>query len=60
MAADHRVYPFPCQSMQCGRTTCPATCPALPELEEFKAWREATAAVKPDPIWSPTFWKATR
>jgi len=52
-------YPIACQSAYCGKSDCPNTCKALPALQEFKAWRERTAAEQPDWIWSPTFWKAT-
>lgn len=54
-----RLYPSCCTSAFCGRTDCTG-CRYLPVLEEFKAWRERTAATRPDWIWSPSVWTATR
>ena len=56
-AACLRTYPMPCRSLHCGEILCPATCPHLPELEAFKAWKQRTNAHQPDPIWSPTIWQ---
>jgi hypothetical protein len=53
-----RTYPAWCRSLYCGETTCPPTCPHLAELQEFKTWQQQTKATQPDPIWSPTVWKA--
>lgn len=52
-----RTYPQWCRSLSCGETACPAGCPHLPELQEFKAWQQRTNAHQPDPIWSPTIWQ---
>ena len=57
---ENRSYPQCCMSDACGKITCPSTCRHLPTLQEFKAWREAGAAVREDPIWCPSFWTATR
>ena len=57
---EHRFYPVCCQSAYCGKINCPTTCRNLPALLDFKAWQEKHAAVKPDPIWSPSYWEATR
>lgn len=57
--ASTRKYPMACRSAFCGRIECPSTCRALPALMEFKAWRDRTKAVCPDPIWSPIFYMAT-
>lgn len=54
-----RYYPIDCQSAYCGRTECPSTCKHLPKLNEFKEWRDRTKAVRPDPIWFPTWWQST-
>ena len=54
-----RTYPISCQSNYCGVTTCPSTCPGLPDLTAFQAWKERTKATKPDPIWCPTVYQAT-
>jgi hypothetical protein len=54
-----RTYPAWCRSLYCGETTCPATCPHLAELQEFKAWQKQTKATQPDPIWSPTIWASS-
>lgn len=56
-AARLRTYPMPCRSLYCGEILCPATCPHLPELEAFRAWKQRTNAHQPDPIWSPTIWQ---
>lgn len=53
-----RVYPACCTSMYCGKSEC-GGCRNEPVLREFKAWQEATKAVKTDPIWNPTVWRAT-
>lgn len=53
-----RVYPACCTSMYCGKSEC-GGCGNEPVLREFKAWQEATKAVKTDPIWNPTVWRAT-
>jgi hypothetical protein len=55
-----RFYPMACQSLYCGETVCSASCPELPALEAFKAWRDRTNATRPDPIWSPTAYRAQR
>jgi hypothetical protein len=55
-----RVYPAACTAAFCGRLTCPTGCSALPQLEAFKAWRERTNAEQPDPIWTPTVYRAQR
>jgi hypothetical protein len=52
-----RTYPQGCTSAFCGRTDCTG-CPKLPQLEAFKAWRERTAAVQADHIWSPNVYRA--
>lgn len=52
-----RIYPQWCRSLYCGETACPAGCPHLAELEEFKAWQQRTNARQADPIWSPTVWQ---
>lgn len=57
---ESRVYPFSCQSAQCGRLDCPADCPNLPTLTEFKEWRERTDAKRLDYVWCPSVWTATR
>ncbi len=49
-----RVYPACCTSANCGATSCPETCPMLPVLTEFKAWRDRTGAVVSEPVWCPT------
>lgn len=54
-----RFYPMCCQSMYCGETACPASCPNLPILRDFQEWKRRTKAVQPDPIWSPTAYQAT-
>lgn len=54
-----RSYPFTCRSSSCARTSCDA-CPFLPELDAFKAWRDARAAVRLDETWAPGVWTATR
>lgn len=56
-----RVYPACCTSAFCGRTSesCPA-CQNYPTLQDFKRWREETAAVCLDPIWCPNVYEATR
>lgn len=56
--ATTRAYPMSCRSLYCGEINCPATCPHLPELQEFKAWQQRTDAKQPDAIWSPTIWQA--
>ena len=58
MAATTRSYPMSCRSMFCGEVSCPATCPHLAELQEFKAWKKANNAVQSDPIWSPSIYTA--
>jgi hypothetical protein len=55
---EKRFSPISCRSLYCGETTCPATCPNLPELAAFNAWKQCTNATQPDPIWSPTCWQA--
>jgi hypothetical protein len=56
-----RVYPGCCTSAFCGRgpESC-HSCVNLPIQQDFNRWRERTAAIRPDPIWSPGFWAATR
>ena len=54
-----RTYPACCTSAFCGRTECDG-CKNLPVLTEFKEWKERTVAIRPDYIWSPTIWQATR
>ncbi len=53
-----RIYPSCCTSMFCGRSECEG-CKNEPILRDFEAWREATKAVRNDPIWCPTVWQAT-
>lgn len=53
-----RFYPSECCSAYCGRLEC-SGCHNLPKLIEFQEWRERTAAIQPDPIWSPRCWEAT-
>ena len=55
-----RVYPTACTSAYCGRTTCPADCPSLPALHEFKAWVVRTGARVMDPVWCPLVYTAPR
>lgn len=55
-----RVYPTDCTSAYCGKTECPKDCPGLAALNAFKAWREATKAVRTDPIWCPSVWTAQK
>lgn len=57
---DVRVYPYCCLSAQCGRTSCPADCPRLPVLQEFKRWVEKNDAQVADEIWCPTVYVATK
>jgi len=52
-----RFFPMPCRSLYCGKTTCPASCEHLPELQAFKAWQQRTSAHQPDPIWTPAAWR---
>ena len=54
-----RMYPIDCTSAFCGNCNCPSDCKYKSALDEFKAWRERTKAIQPDPIWNPSFWKAT-
>lgn len=54
-----RHYPMACRSLLCGETSCPNTCPHLPELEDFRAWQHRTHARQPDPIWCPGVWEST-
>jgi hypothetical protein len=55
---EKRFFPISCRSLYCGETNCPATCPNLPDLTAFNAWKHRTKATQPDPIWSPTCWQA--
>lgn len=55
-----RVYPSCCTLMYCGKIECPDTCKNLPVLQEFKAWKERTKALRKDPIWCPSVWTATK
>jgi len=57
--AETRIYPACCTSACCGRIECTG-CPRLPILDEFKAWRQATGATQPDPIWCPSVWTGPR
>lgn len=59
-APETRFYPTSCTSAYCGKIECPATCPMLPALNAFKAWRDERAAVRLDETWSPRCWTATR
>lgn len=54
-----RVFPSCCRSAFCGRLEC-GGCRHKPVLDEFNAWREETAAVVADRIWSPTVFRATK
>ncbi len=54
-----RVYPTCCTSAFCGRLACDG-CRNLSILADFKAWREAHAAVQVDPVWSRSVWTATK
>lgn len=54
-----RVYPACCTSAYCGRIECTG-CPNLPVLNEFKAWRDRTAAVVTDEVWTPLVYTATK
>lgn len=54
-----RFYPVCCISYNCGRTECDG-CDSKPILDAFNDWKKQTAAVRPDPIWSPNAWKSTR
>jgi len=58
-APEKRVFPTCCTSAYCGRTECDG-CPNVSILNNFKAWREQTAAVRTDPIWCPSVWTATK
>lgn len=57
MSRETRIYPTCCTSAFCGRTECEG-CPNKPTLDEFKTWREATQAIREDPIWCPRVWTA--
>ncbi|WP_415912551.1 hypothetical protein [Neptuniibacter sp. QD37_11] len=59
MEMETRQYPLSCQAKNCGKATCPAECANKPALDEFKQWVEDHKAVKPQPIWEPTFFRAT-
>lgn len=54
-----RIYPTCCQSAYCGSGDCKG-CKNLPRLEEFTRWKKETEAVRPDWIWSPSVWEATK
>jgi hypothetical protein len=56
---ESRPYPYTCRSAYCARTECDG-CPFLAELQAFKAWRNAHAAVVLDQTWSPCTYTATR
>jgi hypothetical protein len=53
---EQRAYPMACRSLYCGETSCPATCPELPELQAFKAWRDRTRA-QPISQWHPCIYE---
>jgi hypothetical protein len=53
-----RYYPGNCTSAFCGRETCDG-CKWLAEKQDFDNWRIAKKAEKPEPNWSPTWWRAT-
>lgn len=55
---ERRTYPACCTAMFCGLDECPADCPQLPALDEFKAWVDRTNAYRHDPIWAPTVYTA--
>lgn len=55
---DSRYYPVSCQSMHCGRSDCTG-CLNKPILDEFNAWKEKHQAVRPDPVWCPSYYEAT-
>lgn len=57
---ESRQYPRICTSMYCGKIECPSECRHLPELQEFKRWKEAHGAECRDKIWSPLFYTATK
>lgn len=59
MAREGRFYPLCCQSAYCGRSEC-LGCKFKHIRVEFDAWCEQTAAIRPDPIWCPTYYVATR
>jgi len=56
-----RRYPTCCTAEFCG--SCEPTCRACPfgiAKDDFERWRRETAALEPDPIWSPGCFVATR
>ena len=55
-----KIYPIACTSAFCGRLDCPADCPNLPALTDFKEWSERTDAVQADPIWDRLVYEARR
>jgi hypothetical protein len=55
---EKRFYPMSCRSLYCGEVSCPANCSSLPELTEFKRWKERTGATIKDPIWGSTCYEA--
>ena len=54
-----KLFPICCTSAYCGKINCPISCKNLAELTKFKAWVEATSAIKTDPIWCPLVYTAT-
>lgn len=61
LAPSSRIYPLTCTSAFCGKAggAC-ASCPHVGALREFEAWRELRNAERPDEVWCPSFWQATR
>lgn len=57
--SETRVYPACCTSAFCGRIECTG-CESKPILDEFNEWKERTAAVQADRIWSPNVYRPTR
>ena len=58
--SETRVFPTCCTSAYCGKLKCPADCRNLSTLEDFKKWKEETAAECADPVWCPSVYTATR
>lgn len=57
MTKEIRVYPTCCTSAFCGKVECDG-CPNKGKLDEFKAWKERTGAIREDWIWCPAVWTA--
>lgn len=61
MKGETRHYPNCCLSANCGACgdEC-RNCPNYPVLLAWKRWRDETAAICVDPIWSPNRYIAQR